>query len=55
MKLEVVYENATKTDKRVFYTSTADSGERSVIVKAGDMFHYMPSMNFKIVKTETIE
>lgn len=53
--MEVVYENATKVDKRVTYTISSSNKPRTITVKAGNRFKMPVGAGFEIVKTESIE
>ena len=53
--LEIVYENATKVDKRITYTITESVKSRKVVVKAGATFKMPPDCGFTIINTETVK
>ncbi|AUR87221.1 hypothetical protein HYP58_gp75 [Vibrio phage 1.097.O._10N.286.49.B3] len=53
--MEIVYENATKVDKRITYKISESRNARTVIIKAGNTFKLPMGSGFEIIKSETVE
>lgn len=53
--MEIVYENATKVDKRVTYNISDSKNARIILVRAGAVFKLPVGSGFEIIKTETVE
>lgn len=53
--MEIVYENATKVDKRITYTINSSAKSRTVVIKAGDVFRLPTNSGFTIINSETVE
>lgn len=52
--MEVVYENATKVDKRITYTTCHSKGTCQRVIKAGGTFKVPFHSQFKLISTETV-
>lgn len=53
--MEIVYENATKVDKRITYKISESKNTRTIIVKAGNSFKLPVGSGFEIINSETVE